>query len=621
MRPVLRWLACMLIAAAAPASAALRFETRDADLSPAERMASHDILAGASGQLPAGIRDGLDRVEVQWRDDLPAHVAGRAYSTRIELDRRLLANWAARPASDQAPLSLRGDANANAANGTIDPAPSGATRAAFAAVIHELAHLYDRRTGLSSDPRLLDFAGWQVAPLKFGLRTSRSAFTDRTPDRYETDSPREFVAVNLEHLLLDPDYACRRPQLAAWFAQAFAMTSSTASCAPDAPFFEADATAPLLALPPTRVYAVDYLLAEGNDQPLSAWGHSMLRLVICAPGRLPGPDCRHDLAYHRVLSFRAFVDDVQVSSWRGLTGAYPSRLFVLPLSQVIGEYTQVQLRGLQSIPLRLEADEIASLLQRAAQVHWTYDGRYRFVDNNCAVETYKLLHDGVPRLAGARLSSITPKGLLRRLERAGIADASVLIDRGVAQRRGFYFESEGARYQALFDVVRARLGVPQGTVDAWWGLDAARRGAVIDGADLQASAALLLLEQAALRREEQAARDVLKRRLLDRRAGADERDAVQSLLDEDARFARPAALIEGGGYGLPQADERAQLLRTAVPRLQQQSQARDAMLAQAKAWLPAAQRRAFDDIDRNVAALGARLRRLNREQGGITLPP
>src|SRR3546814_16688784 len=54
--------------------------------------------------------------------------------------------------------------------------------------------------GLSLDPRLLDLAGWQVGPLRFGLRLSRNAFTDRSPDPYELDSPAEFVAVNLEYL-------------------------------------------------------------------------------------------------------------------------------------------------------------------------------------------------------------------------------------------------------------------------------------------------------------------------------------------------------------------------------------------------------------------------------------
>src|SRR5690606_14918398 len=134
------------------------------------------------------------------------------------------------------------------------------------------------------------------------------------------------------------------------FATHFGDAPPASDCAPGQVFVEAGAEAadaPLLQLDPARVYAVDYLLAEGNDRMMSRWGHSMLRLVVCAPGREPGPDCRLDLDHHRVLSFRAFVDDVQISSWRGLTGSYPSRLFVLPLAQVVEEYTAVELRGLQ----------------------------------------------------------------------------------------------------------------------------------------------------------------------------------------------------------------------------------------------------------------------------------
>ena len=72
-----------------------------------------------------------------------------------------------------------------------------------------------------------------------------------------------------------------------------------------------------------------------------------------------------------MLSFRAFIDDVQISSWGGLTGRYPSRLYLLPMLQVIDDYTQGQLRGLRSVPLTLSRAQIAALLQRAAQVHWS----------------------------------------------------------------------------------------------------------------------------------------------------------------------------------------------------------------------------------------------------------
>ncbi|HET8690790.1 MAG TPA: hypothetical protein VFM30_01520, partial [Steroidobacteraceae bacterium] len=195
-RSTRRWPALFLCFCAGAAQAAPRFEPATDSLAPAEAEATRQLLAEAVARLPAAWSDALDaRIDVEWRADLPAEVHGRSYLHRMVLDRRLLEDWMARPAGA----------------GLEDPA----TRAVQAAVLHELAHFYDRtpQGGLSRDPRLLDLAGWQVRPMRFGLRTSRNDFRDRRPDPYELESPIEFVAVNLEHFLLDSDYACRRPAL------------------------------------------------------------------------------------------------------------------------------------------------------------------------------------------------------------------------------------------------------------------------------------------------------------------------------------------------------------------------------------------------------------------------
>jgi hypothetical protein len=578
------WLACLL-GCIAPARA-LHLSVDAATLTPPEAARSQALLDDAARRLPLPWSQALGDVRVEWRDDLPANVEGRAYGSdgayrRILLRRPLLA-------------------------------PGGDDRLALASILHELAHLYDRSRagGLSRDPRLRALAGWEDAPLR--PWPTRNGFTDRSPDRYELADPVEYVAVNLEHFLLDPDYACRRPAMSRLFAERFGNSTSSgpmasAACPRDLPFMQAtsDGGAPLLAIDPSRVYAVDYLLAEGNAAPMSRWGHAMLRLVVCAPGHASGPACRLDLAYHQVLSFRAFVDDVQVSSWRGLTGSYPSRLFVLPLAQVVDEYTKVELRGLRSIPLHLSPAEVATLLQRAALVHWSYDGRYAFVGNNCAVETARLLEDGVPRLAGARLLSITPNGLLRRLERGGIAGGDVPAERAEAMRLGYYFEPMSARYQAMYDVVRTRLALPDRRVEDWFALSPRARAAVFAQADLRTSAALLVLEQAALRRQEAQARDVLKRRM-----PAPGREAARGLLRMEDMLTRPARMLEGGGYGIPQAEERSAAMRDAATLSERWRAQRDALLAQARDWLPATQRDALDATEANVATLGAQLRRV-----------
>ena len=585
------WTLLLCAAIAAPVQAALRIEVAADGLSAQELQASRQLIEQVLVRLPTPVRDGQAlALRLRWRDDLPSHVAGRARGSELGLDQRLLA-------------ALPGDGA---------EASTPAWRRAQAALIHELAHALDRSVagGWSHDARFLDLAGWQVRPLLPGR--GRNRFLLRSPDRYELHSPAEFFAVNLEHYLLDADNACRRPALHRWFAAALGPlpAAAEATCASALPFVEAgaqDGMAGLLELDPARVYEVDYLLAEGNGQPMSRWGHSMLRLVVCAPGRAPGPACRMDLQYHRVLSFRAFVGDVQLSNWRGLTGSYPSRLFVLPLDRVVEDYTRVELRGLSSVPLRLRREEIATLLEQAARVHWTYDGRYYFVSNNCAVETWKLLHDGVPRLAGRRLSSITPVGLLRRLERGGDAVPVSPGDRAAAVRAGYYFESDAPRYRQLFEVVRAGLQPPVADVERWLELPPGERRRWMDADDERVLAALLVLEQAAWRRGELRVRDLLKRSLLARGGDAAALERVRGLLAQAGLLLAPG-MLAGEGYGLPLERERAVLRRDVAGRTQAAGDERRSLDAALRDLLPEAERARLLGVESNLDHLRQRLR-------------
>jgi len=598
IRGGLAWLVLAACVWSTSAVAAITFDP--AGLSPDERIATQRLLDDAQSHLPPRMAALAERdIAVRW-SPLAADVHGHAGRSELLLNRDLLA-----------PLVEGGDA---------------AHRAALATVLHELAHYHDRGEGISRDPRFLDLAGWQVRATRFNTRVAgrmrENRFVDRSPDDYELTRPSEYFAVNVEHYLLDPQYACRRPALHRYLEERLGATAGAAPCANDLVYVDAgegDGGA-LRSIDPARVYAIDYLLAEGNAQPMSRWGHSMLRLVVCAPGRTPGPDCRLDLAHHRVLSFRAFVDDVQISSWSGLSGRYPSRLFVLPMEQVIDEYTKVELRGLRSVPLRLSDDEIAAVLERTAQLHWSYDGRYYFLGNNCAAETWKLLHDSVPRLAGQGIGSITPTGLLRRLENAGVGDASVLDDGDEALRLGYRFESQGAYFDQLYATAKASLSLPYRTVTQWMDLSPAQRRPWIERADLRTSAALLLLEQAAQRRALAQVRDALKRRYLaSSRDEGDAPDVVRRLLKESAYLGQPSRLVDGG-YGIPQADERAALQARSATLQSELSTTRAELEQGAREWMGPQQRERLDGIVANSDLLGKRLRALHAEQGGLRLP-
>ncbi len=435
--------------------------------------------------------------------------------------------------------------------------------------------------------------------------------------------------MNLEYFLLDPDYACRRPSLHRYFREHFGwQPTASQACAGGYPILNAGSDfgrTPLLRLDPERVYEVDYLFAEANDAWVSRWGHSMLRLVICAPGRPRGPDCRLDLDQHLVLSFRAFVGDVQLSSWAGLTGAYPSRLFVLPLGQVIDEYTKVELRSLASIPLRLERREIEMLVERSAELHWSYDGDYYFLSNNCAVETLKLLRSGTDRAELAALDSILPSGLLELLIGRGLADASVLDDPREALRLGYRFDSYRDRYQAMFAVLKERLDLPQDKVEQWLELPASERQPWIAKADLRASAALLLVEQAALRQQLLQAQEELKKRYLSGRERGDASlakadGALREILASSGYLSRPAELLDDQGYGLPQAGEWQRLEQQSGERQAHLNQLSEELEREVRALLGDERREELEAIEVNLAQVGERLRELHKAGGGLELP-
>jgi len=642
--------ALLLLGNSAHASLQLRLKTDG--LSPAQQQASQALLDEAMQKLPPSFVEQLDRrIDVGWSDDMPGNAYGQAtLVAELDLNRKLLAGLTDGSAAKE---------KTNRPHGTV-------RQELLATVLHELTHIYDRarlwptaertliqrctrrsnsagligipdecrgqterRFTLSDDPRLLDLAGWQQYVGRRGEREQHNRQVARSPDLYEISSPKEFVAVNMEYFLLDPSYACRRPALYRYYKERFGWAPPARdTCSNTFAFLNAGndfAKQPLGQVDPERVYAVDYLLAEANQNWVSRWGHSMLRLVICAPGRPRGPDCRLDLDQHLVLSYRAFVGDVQLSSWDGLVGKYPSRLFVLPLAQVIDEYTKTELRSLASVPLNLSRKEIAEVVEHAAEMHWSYDGNYFFLSNNCAVESLKLLRSGSNNKQLIGLDSIMPNGLLEVLKGRGLADTSVLDNPKEALRLGYRFDSFRDRYQAMFDVLKKQLPIKQTTVEDWLSLSAEERRQWFERADLRTSAALLLLEQASYRRQLLLAQDEVKQRYLGARelenGGMDKANAtLQEILANSGFLSRPAELLDSRGYGLPQPSE--------FKRLQDESSQRQKQLLALSGDLDKEVRKLLEPkraaeiaaSEANVKQIGEHLRKLHKASGGLELP-
>ncbi|MGC6374023.1 DUF4105 domain-containing protein [Pseudomonas sp. K2I15] len=645
-------LAGTLLLGVSAAQAALQLRLKTDGLSPAQQQASQALLDEAMQALPPRFIEQLDRtIDVGWTDKMPENAYGQAsLVSELDLNSNLLASLTDGSAATQ---------KTNRPHGTV-------RREMLATVLHELTHIYDRarlwssadrkliqrcsrqnnitgliglpdqcrgqndrRFTLSDDPRLLDLAGWPQYVGRRGEREQNNHQVARSPDIYETTSPLEFVAVNMEYFLLDPSYACRRPSLYRYYKEHFGWAPPAKdTCAKTYAFLNAGndfAKTPLGQVDPERVYEIDYLLAEANQNLVSRWGHSMLRLVICAPGRPRGPDCRLDLDQHLVLSYRAFVGDVQLSSWDGLIGKYPSRLFVLPLSQVIDEYTKTELRGLASVPLKLTRQEINDTVEHAAEMHWSYDGNYFFISNNCAVESLKLLRSGSanPQLTG--LDNITPNGLLEVLKGRGLADTSVLDDKKRALRLGYHFDSFRERYQAMFEVLKKRLPIKQAEVEDWLSLSAEERRPWFAEADLRTSAALLLLEQASFRKQLMLAQDEVKQRYLGARelknGGMEKANAtLQQILANSGFLSRPAELLGTSGYGLPQPMESQRLESESAARQKQLQSLTGDLDKEVRALLEPSRAAEIAACEANLKQLGEHLRALHKASGGFELP-
>lgn len=639
-----------VLLASTPIQAALQLRLDQADLDDRQRHSTLQLLEKAFNRLPPLMIEKLDRqVSVSWSDNLPAQVMGRAtLGGKIQLNRRWL------------PALVAGHSlgfTANRQHGTLE-------NELKATLLHELTHLYDRgrfwpaterqlvqrcrsqhhtqgaiglpsqcrgqtarRFTLSDAPRLLDLAGWPQRVGQRGQRETINRQRDRSVDSYELHSPQEFVAVNLEYFLLDPQYHCRRPALQAFFRQHFGWAPAhTAHCVSDLPYMSAslDANQSVLGwLDPARIYQVHYLLAEPDQNWASRWGHSMLRLVICAPGRPLGADCMLDLEHHLVLSYRAFVNDLQLSSWDGLTGVYPSRLFILPLNQVLDEYTKTEMRSLSSVPLNISREAQINLATQAISQHWSYDGNYYFVSNNCAVETLKLLRSGSAHEQLRDLDSYTPTGLLQTLAARGLANYAPLLQRDEALRQGYYFASYRNRYEHMFAAVRANLNIPQTTIDDWLALPADQRLLWLTQANQRAAAALLLLEQAALRRYIHAIQHDLKKRYLANNGTHDQLSEagqlMQQLITHSNFLSRPADLFDQG-YGIPQAAERDLLEDLAKQRHASLLTTAEQLNDQLGALLSVKQQQELNAIQDNIQQLGEHLQQLHRASGGFVLP-
>ncbi|MFK7873836.1 MAG: DUF4105 domain-containing protein [Oligoflexales bacterium] len=307
---------------------------------------------------------------------------------------------------------------------------------------HELAHVYDHQHRASRNLDFLYLSHWRRS--LFGFQASNELLK-YTFDPYQNSSPEEGFAVGFEAFMEDSEFVIRRPNLYQFFRKEFDIEPF-----PKNRNYFPETTVTLrrgltqiepFILEKSRFYGADYLYATPGSSQSSRWGHSMLRLIFCRPGREPSEQCRKDLNHHLVVSFRADPGFSLVTPLLGIFGGYPSRIFMMSLSQIIQEYTRGSARELRSYPLHFNDEEKERFLTAVQETYWSYRGRYWFVTNNCATETLRLLKMTFQNNRFYKKRIVTPKGLYKALRSENKVSQGLFKDRTVAIQKSYLFPS------------------------------------------------------------------------------------------------------------------------------------------------------------------------------------
>lgn len=435
------------------------------------------------------------------------------------------------------------------------------------------------RTTVSTEPLYLEIAGWPLSVQGNNQRKTQNLLSHRSVDNIELQNPYEHFASNFEHYILDPDYACRKPVLTEYFDRHFDMKKSRNDCAHQSYVDPSARRAEEVVknLPLERVYQIHVLHAGPGSALMSNWGHTMFRVVICAPDRKEiGPQCMQDENHHLVLSFRAFVNTPTISSWKGLTGAYPSRLFFVPFEEVKTSYLDLEGRDLFSYPLRLNKNEQNLFLKRALEIHWSYDSRYYFVSNNCAIESLNLIKSVLMRTDLLSEKIVTPNELLRLLDR------SRLLERPQGKpdqllRQGFVFQSRLPHQVYALSLITGKKETLASLKEHFAKSFTERRSLYLtEGAGVEKLAAIVSLEEIAFNRFVTDLNEQLLNRAFNSviEKAQEIRLSYMKSVEHFDQFSAPHEFIKTPLYGIPsQAELDSQALNT--QKLWQTRQAND----------------------------------------------
>lgn len=321
-----------------------------------------------------------------------------------------------------------------------------------------------KNSSISLDPEFMAMTGWVMTST--GVENINN-FKRRLPDAYAVESIEETFPTLFEYYLFDPQFKCRMPAVSDFFDKRFRVPrSQSMACDETQSWYFGGSDFKTIAK--SQIYAVEFLWAAEGREPSSFFGHSMLRLVVCRPGRPPGPDCYSDFDQHVVLSAAATTETLDYGNYRGLSGQYPLNLLAMSIFKAKMQYNSFELRDLYAIPLNLNPSQKSRLIDLLYESHWNLDGKYYYLSRNCTTEIARLiLAAGVSIEVAMTVQSNSPSDLFRKLLKSPLNASQHRTRSALAKDTRYYFESRRKTIDVALDVVSRALGQKLSSEDAY----------------------------------------------------------------------------------------------------------------------------------------------------------
>ncbi|BCR03439.1 hypothetical protein DESUT3_05080 [Desulfuromonas versatilis] len=154
-----------------------------------------------------------------------------------------------------------------------------------------------------------------------------------------------------------------------------------------------------------------------NNSPASMFGHTLINIQ--------GPYRSKLLSY--AVNYSAFTDETNGFAYavKGIFGLYRGYYSVLPYSQKVREYNDLERRDVWEYELNLSREETLRMLRHIWELREIYSDYY-FFDENCAYQLLFLLEAARPqlRLTEAARPWVIPIDTVRIIEKHGLVAGS-----------------------------------------------------------------------------------------------------------------------------------------------------------------------------------------------------